>query len=200
MSTSAAFRRRPLVVAREVQHDEQVVVVLVDLRALVARADVLVVERVELEVLLEPRAVDRRGRSMLIQRRPATRRSRRAARALRGGSAAARARRPNGLRGRLGIARTERLVGRRHQARNCTSSGRGFATLSDHIAGRIQRGGGTGPMKPRQPARSHAGTRWQFHQAPTTKAWEMRWGSPVLRPISSAARPGGGTDQCRQMP
>ena len=46
-----------LVVAREVQDDEQVVVVLVDLRALVAREDVLVVERVELEPLLEPGAV-----------------------------------------------------------------------------------------------------------------------------------------------
>ena len=50
-----------LVVAREVQDDEQVVVVLVDLRALVAAADVLVVERVEVEVLLQPRAVARRG-------------------------------------------------------------------------------------------------------------------------------------------
>ena len=48
-----------LVVAREVQDDEQVVVVLVDLRALVAAEDVLVVERVEVEVLLEPGAVDR---------------------------------------------------------------------------------------------------------------------------------------------
>ena len=48
-----------LVVAREVQDDEQVVVVLVDLRALVAREDVLVVERVELEALLQPRLVDR---------------------------------------------------------------------------------------------------------------------------------------------
>ena len=46
-----------LVEAREVQDDEQVVVVLVDLRALVAGEDVLVVERVEVEVLLEPRAV-----------------------------------------------------------------------------------------------------------------------------------------------
>ena len=47
-----------LVVAREVQDDEEVVVVLVDLRALVAREDVLVVERVEVEALLEPGAVD----------------------------------------------------------------------------------------------------------------------------------------------
>jgi hypothetical protein len=47
-----------LVVGREVQDDEQVVVVDVDLRALVAREDVLVVEGVEVEVLLEPRAVD----------------------------------------------------------------------------------------------------------------------------------------------
>ena len=46
-----------LIEDREVQDDEQVVVVLVDLRALVAREDVLVVERVELEVLLEPGAL-----------------------------------------------------------------------------------------------------------------------------------------------
>ena len=48
-----------LVEHREVQDDEQVVVVLVDLRALVAREDVLVVERVEVEVLLQPGPVDR---------------------------------------------------------------------------------------------------------------------------------------------
>jgi hypothetical protein len=42
-----------------VEHDEQVVVVLVDLRALVARADVLEVERVEVEVLLQPGHVGR---------------------------------------------------------------------------------------------------------------------------------------------
>ena len=40
--------------ARELQHHEEVVVVSVDLGALVARVDVLVVERVELEALLEP--------------------------------------------------------------------------------------------------------------------------------------------------
>ena len=51
--------RDGLVVAREVQHDEHVVVVLVDLRALVAREDVLVVERVEVEALLEPGLVGR---------------------------------------------------------------------------------------------------------------------------------------------
>src|SRR5205085_5919625 len=50
-----------LVENRELQNDEEVVVVLVELRALVARADVLVVERVELEVLLEPGLVDRAG-------------------------------------------------------------------------------------------------------------------------------------------
>ena len=48
-----------LVVGREVQDDEQVVVVLVDLRALVAAVDVLVVEGVEVEVLLQPGPVDR---------------------------------------------------------------------------------------------------------------------------------------------
>jgi hypothetical protein len=41
-----------------VQDAEEVVVVFVDLRPLVAREDVLVVERMELEPLLEPRAVD----------------------------------------------------------------------------------------------------------------------------------------------
>jgi hypothetical protein len=44
-----------------VQDDEQVALVLVDLRALVAREDVLVVQRVEVEVLLEPGAVDLAG-------------------------------------------------------------------------------------------------------------------------------------------
>src|SRR5204863_9227997 len=50
-----------LVEHREVEDDEEVVVVDVDLRPLVARADVLVVERVELEVLLEPGLVERAG-------------------------------------------------------------------------------------------------------------------------------------------
>ena len=40
--------------ARELQDDEHVVVVAVDLGALVARVDVLVVERVEAEPLFEP--------------------------------------------------------------------------------------------------------------------------------------------------
>jgi hypothetical protein len=44
-----------------VQDDEQVVVVRVDLRALVAREEVLVVEGMEVEVLLEIGAVDRTG-------------------------------------------------------------------------------------------------------------------------------------------
>ena len=42
---------------REVQDDEDVVVVLVELRRVVARVDVLVVERVEVEVGLEPVAI-----------------------------------------------------------------------------------------------------------------------------------------------
>ena len=44
---------------REVEDDEQVVVVDVDLRPLVAREDVLEVEGVEVEVLLEPGALER---------------------------------------------------------------------------------------------------------------------------------------------
>ena len=68
-----------------------------------------------------------RGRSMLIQRRPrastiSTRGSVRSG-AL---STTARVRRPNGLRGRLGMPETERLVGRRHQARNCICRGQVF--------------------------------------------------------------------------
>jgi hypothetical protein len=46
---------------REVQDDEQVVGVLVDLRALVARQDVLEVEGMEPELLLEPSTLERRG-------------------------------------------------------------------------------------------------------------------------------------------
>ena len=45
---------------REVQDDEQVVVVLVDLRPLVAREHVLEVEGVEVELLLEPGGLERR--------------------------------------------------------------------------------------------------------------------------------------------
>ena len=46
---------------REVEDDEEVVVVDVDLRPLVAREDVLEVEGVEVEVLLEPGALERAG-------------------------------------------------------------------------------------------------------------------------------------------
>ena len=42
---------------REVEDDEDVVVIRVELRALVARVDVLEIERVEIEVLLEPFAM-----------------------------------------------------------------------------------------------------------------------------------------------
>ena len=45
-------------------------------------------------------------------------------------------------------------------------------------------------MKPRQPSRSHAGKRWQFHQAPRRTAWEMRCrgsrSSPNLRRTTRA--------------
>src|SRR3954449_347356 len=93
-----------------------------------------------------------RGRSMLIQRRPgASTISTRGSSESGVASTTARERRPNGLRGRLGMPETERLVGRRHQAWKFIGPGQVFATLTDYIAGRIQRGGGTGPMKPRQP-------------------------------------------------
>src|SRR5262249_32071600 len=42
--------------------------------------------------------------------------------------------------------------------------------LGGHIAVRIKRGGGTGPMKPRQPP---ARERCQFHQAPTTSLGDV---------------------------
>src|SRR5437868_12189666 len=42
--------------------------------------------------------------------------------------------------------------------------------LARHIAVRIKRGGGTGPMKPRQPP---ARERCQFHQAPTTSLGDV---------------------------
>ena len=51
-----------LLVEREVQDDEDVVVVLVQLRAVVARVDVLEVERVEVEVGLQPVAIGRARR------------------------------------------------------------------------------------------------------------------------------------------
>ena len=126
-----------LVEAGEVQDDEEVVVVLVDLRALVARVDVLVVEMMELEVLLQPRPVGR------------------AAGARCGSSAALRPRRAR----RSGSP--PRPPGARRRARDC---GRGVQTvalegsawliLCPSRAGHIQRGGGTGPTKPRQPTRS----------------------------------------------
>src|SRR4051812_16002485 len=47
--------------------------------------------------------------------------------------------------------------------RGAAKSGPGIATL--HEAVRIQRGGGIGPVKPRQPSRASE-ERWQFHQAP----------------------------------
>ena len=37
-------------------------------------------------------------------------------------------------------------------------------------------------MKPRQPSRSHAGRRWQFHQAPTRRPGRCGRGSRVCRP------------------
>jgi hypothetical protein len=61
--SSSAESSRPgrLLEEREVQDDEDVVVVRVELGALVARVDVLVVEGVEVESLLEPVAVGQAG-------------------------------------------------------------------------------------------------------------------------------------------
>ena len=63
------------------------------------------------------------------------------------------------------------------------------ATILPHIAVRIQRGGGTGPLKPRQPSRA-SGKRWQFHQAPNEGLGDAVRASPSrsLRRNS----PGGG--------
>src|SRR5437868_11750452 len=56
--------------------------------------------------------------------------------------------------------------------------------LARHIAVRIKRGGGTGPMKPRQPP---ARERCQFHQAPTTGLGDVDMvASSGLRPQTPA--------------
>src|SRR5215208_5982284 len=137
---------------------------------------------------------------MLIQRRPgastiSTRGSSRS-----GARSATRdraARRPKGDRGRLGMARTERLVGRRqHHVKDSTrpadlpaQAADSVATIRRYIAVRIQRGGGTGPLKPRQPSRASE-KRWQFHQAPIEGLGDAVKASPPrsLRRNS----PGGG--------
>jgi len=97
-----------------VQDDEQVVVVDVDLRPLVAREDVLEVEGVELEVLFQPGALER---ASLLDVDPAQ-----AICSTRGACGSAcgaasswsrrAARRSLGF-GRFGIARADRLVGHR---------------------------------------------------------------------------------------
>ena len=62
-STSAVRSAiRLLIEQREVQDDEDVVVVLVELGPIVARVHVLVVERVEVELLLEPLTIGEPGR------------------------------------------------------------------------------------------------------------------------------------------
>src|SRR3954454_2895601 len=95
---------------------------------------------------------------MLIQRRPgeetiSTRGSVRSGAA----SAVARPRRPNGLRGRLGIAGTERIVGGQRHAGDCTSLLRKFATLPTHSWTHPE-GGRDWPYEPPPTcSRSHAG-------------------------------------------
>src|SRR6476469_8671348 len=63
--------------------------------------------------------------------------------------------------GRFGIG-TSRLVGQHRGSLRCElylrrwtwlASGTSLAIVPAHIAGHIQRGGGTGPLKPRQPFR-----------------------------------------------
>ena len=196
-----------LVEAREVQDDEQVVVVLVDLRALVARGDVLVVERVEVEVLLEPGAVDR-ARALDVDpaqavrpRRPRLRRpqARRpcddldrehAADATEAGLGQVR---HGGLRGsschRMAIFGLEDCLAAMQSmppARVAIRRTRWLYCPTD-IAVHIQRGGGTGPMKPRQPS-ARKRERCQFHQV-QRRAWEM-WTEVPSRPPPQ--QPGGG--------
>src|SRR6476469_8583658 len=158
-----------LVEGREVQHDEQVVVVLVDLRALIAAEDVLVVEVVEVEVLLEPRAVGERG---ALDVDPAQRR-----RAFDGrlddldvGTLGLSGERVRATRPRrssqpgLGQVRHGDFEARLRSRRSASDSLRlpvylpdpapppqRDARVDDDIAGHIQRSGGTGPMKLRQP-------------------------------------------------
>src|SRR5436190_1612277 len=68
----------------------------------------------------------------------------------------------------------------------------GTGYTADHIAVRIKRGGGTGPVKPRQPP---ARERCQFHQAPTTSLGDVDMAASQLPPTTD---PGGGFFICRQ--
>src|SRR4051794_1795924 len=191
--------RHRLVVAREVQDDEEVVVVLVDLRALVAREHVLVVEGMELEALLEPRAVGRPraldvvpaeagGLDDLDARLLALRCARRL-------EAAARAATTEGCPRDAGHARDS--VGRRSASSGfefydvaATSSLRtsaGFATVWRAV--RIQRGGGTGPTKPRQPSGRPRPETVAIPSGSKTTAWEMRWRASHAS-VAHAAGPG----------
>ena len=104
-----------LVEDREVENDEEVVLVLVDLRPLIARQDVLVVERVELEVLLEPGAIDGPGPLDVDPAEAVTSTvSTFGSRLVAGRRRPARARASSLGFGRLGIG-TERVVGDRHR-------------------------------------------------------------------------------------
>src|SRR4029077_16029597 len=59
-------------------------------------------------------------------------------------------RRKRGL-GREGMLRTERVVGQGHLDAHCTGATSVDRLLATRHSWHIQRGGGTGPMKPRQP-------------------------------------------------
>jgi len=180
-----------------VQDDEQVVVVLVELRALVAREDVLVVERVELEALLQPRLVDR-PRTLDVDPAEAgastisTRGSSRSG--VRSAVRDRAERRPKGDRGRLGMARTERLVGgRRHdseilRARPFSLAGRllGFrAQSSKHPEGWRDWPIETPPTIPRKRETV------AIPSGSKTTAWEMR-SRRRTREASLAYSTGGG--------
>src|SRR3954468_22711625 len=141
-----------------------------------------------------------RGRSMLIQRRPgASTISTRGSSESGVASTTARERRPNGLRGRLGMPETERLVGRRHKAPNSIGRGQVFATLPDYIAGRIQRGGGTGPMKPRQPG-PVASPGQGGNSNRLQDEWPGRCGAGFPRFLPSLPSPHHRAEELNQMP
>src|SRR5215207_9933767 len=155
------------------EDDEQVVVVDVDLRALVARDHVLEVEGVEVEVLLEPGLFENPGPGDLHP-----------AEALRGDLRDPWSLRLSGSRGDelagAGPAQSGAREVRHLQDLSCSSlpipSVRplyGTGEVLSHACTRfprmtrcyippshnhhIKRGGGTGPMKPRQPPRTRSG-------------------------------------------
>ena len=80
----------------------------------------------------------------------------------------------------------ERSLRDARRPRDATPNRPAACILPPHIAVRIKRGGGTGPVKPRQPP---ARERCQFHQAPTTGLGDVDSGGFTGPPTTD---PGGG--------